>query len=409
MFVQWLSGMYSVVSRQRKTNRAFVQITPRERLLRYGALLQKTLFAVIEPELGPLGEAARLLIAVLEMAPPGKHLGPGRGWVGRPCQDRRALAAAFLAKAIYGLQSTRHLLQRLRTDRQLRLLCGWNSVREIPHESTFSRAFAGFAKTELPQRLHEALIAKTQKDRLVGHIARDSTAIEARERFPETKPDKSQRKRRPKRAKAYERGTRLERQRKQTLAKQLAELPQACALGVKTSSKGHQQYWRGYKLHLDVADGQIPISALLTGANVHDSQAAIPLMTLTSARVTYLYDLMDSAYDAAAIREHSLQLGHRPITDHPKRYRKTGERKVPLRKNSRSWTRVIEKELRAEEMTWAEQERFAERTMVERVFSRLKDEFGFRCLRVRGASKVMAHLMFGVVALSVDQLLKLTG
>jgi transposase len=178
---------------------------------------------------------------------------------------------------------------------------------------------------------------------------------------------------------------------------------------VKTNSKGHQQYWRGYKLHLDVADGQIPISALLTGASVHDSQAAIPMMTMTTARVTYFYDLMDAAYDAAAIRQHSVQLGHRPITDHPKRYRKTGERKVPLRKNSRSWKRVIEKELRAEEMTWAEQDRFRERTMVERVFSRLKDEFGFRSIRVRGASKVMAHLMFGVVALTVDQLLKLSG
>ncbi|MDQ2944870.1 MAG: hypothetical protein M3Y27_02820, partial [Acidobacteriota bacterium] len=108
----------------------------------------------------------------------------------------------------------------------------------------------------------------------------------------------------------------------------------------------------------------------------------------------------------------SIALGHRPITDHPKRYRKTGERKVPLRKNSRSWKRVIEKELRAEEMTWAERERFRERTMVERVwqrswhalalFSRLKDEFGARAVRVRGASKVMAHLMFGVLALSVD-------
>ena len=60
-------------------------------------------------------------------------------------------------------------------------------------------------------------------------------------------------------------------------------------------------------------------------------------------------------------------------------------------------------------MTWAEQDRFAERTMVERVFSRLKDEFGARSIRVRGASKVMAHLMFGVLALTVDQLLKLTG
>ena len=280
---------------------------------------------------------------------------------------------------------------------------------QIPHEATFSRAFAEFARGELPQRLHAALIECTQQDRLIGHIARDSTAIEAREKFPDAKPQRPQRQRRPKRAKASARGTRIERQRKQTLDQQLAGLPQDCSIGTKKSSQGHQQYWRGYKLHLDVADGQIPISALLTGASVHDSQAAIPLMTMSTERVTYLYELMDSAYDARAIREHSLELGHKPITDHPKRRRKTGERKVPLRKNSRSWKRVIDTETRAEEMTWAEQDRFAERTMVERVFSRLKDEFGARFIRVRGASKIMAHLMFGVLALTVDQLLKLTG
>ena len=382
----------------------------RDQLLQFWHVLQGSLFPRLEREWGPLGEKARLLVAVVGMLPLRRHVGAGRGWRGRPLQDRQALAIAFLAKTIYGCQTTRQVLERLRSDAQLRCLCGWNTLRQIPHESTFSRAFAGFAESELPQRLHAALIESTQRERLIGHIARDATAIEAREKFPESNPAKHKEKvRRPKRAKACERGTRLERQRKQTLAQQVAALPRECSIGTKKSSKGHQQYWRGYKLHLDVADGQIPVSALLTGASVHDSQAAIPLMTMSTQRVTYLYELMDSAYDATAIRQHSLQLGHRPLTDHPKRYRKTGERKVPLRKNSRSWNMVAEWELRAQEMTWAEQDRFAERTMVERVFSRLKDEFGARSIRVRGARKIMAHLMFGVLALTVDQLLKLTG
>lgn len=386
-----------------------MQITPRQRLLHYADLLQGTLFGMLEAETGPLSEKARLLIAVLEMIPLSRQLPCARGWLGRPAKDRQALASAFIAKSVYGLETTRQLLERLRSDRQLRCLCGWSSTQHIPHESTFSRVFQEFAETELPQRLHQALILQTQQDRLIGHIARDATAIEARERFPDPKPKRAKYQRRPKRAKAGERGTRLERQRQQTLGQQLAALSQACSIGTKKSSKGHQQYWRGYKLHLDVADGQIPISALLTGASVHDSQAAIPLMTMSTQRVTYLYELMDSAYDARAIREHSLQLGHRPITDHPKRRRKVGERKVPLRQGSRFWKRVSDMETRAEEMTWAEQDRFAERTMVERVFGRLKDEFGARLIRVRGARKIMAHLMFGVLTLTVDQLLKLTG
>ncbi len=386
-----------------------MQSTPRERLMQFSHLLQGVLFAAMEREVGELSEKARLLVAVLSALPLSRWIGTQRGWRGRPAKDRQALASTFLAKAVYGLGTTRQVIERLRSDRQLLCLCGWNTVEQLPAESTFSRAFEEFAQTELPQRLHAALIEGTQKERIIGHIARDSTAIEAREKFPETKPVKEKRKRRPKRCQASERGTRLERQRKQNLTQQLAALAQDCGIGVKKSSKGHLSYWRGYKLHLDVADGHIPISALLTGASVHDSQAAIPLMTMSTQRVTYLYDLMDSAYDAVAIRQHSLALGHRPITDHPRRYRKTGERKVALRKSSRSWTRVIEKELRAEEMTWAEQDRFAERTMVERVFSRLKDEFGARVIRVHGARKIMAHLMFGVLALTVDQLLKLTG
>ena len=55
----------------------------------------------------------------------------------------------------------------------------------------------------------------------------------------------------------------------------------------------------------------------------------------------------------------------------------------------------------------AEDVRYRERTTVERVNGRLKDEFGARHIRVRGHGKVLCHLMFGVLALTVDQLLRL--
>ena len=63
----------------------------------------------------------------------------------------------------------------------------------------------------------------------------------------------------------------------------------------------HQVSWIGYKLHIDAADASIPVSCILTSASLHDSQVAIPLATMTDARVTNLYDLMDSAYDAVEI------------------------------------------------------------------------------------------------------------
>ena len=73
-----------------------------------------------------------------------------------------------------------------------------------------------------------------------------------------------------------------------TLSQMLKGLSGDCSIGVKTNSKGHTNYWRGYKLHLDVADGQLPVTAILTGANVHDAKVAIPLMTMTTERLTYL-------------------------------------------------------------------------------------------------------------------------
>jgi hypothetical protein len=390
-----------------------MQITSRERLLRYAQFLQDTLFGVLERATGALSEKARLLIAVLEMVPLSRQLPCARGWLGRPAKDRQALAAAFVAKSVYGLQTTRQLLQRLHTDRQLRCLCGWTTARQIPHESTFSRAFAEFAETELPQRLHEALIRNTQQDRLIGHIARDSTAIEARERYdtlPKHKPLPKRRRGAAGKKGPLLPGRRLPRQRRQSLPEMLSELPRHCSLGVKKSSKGHQQYWRGYKLHLDVADGQIPISCLLTAASLHDSQAAIPMATMTAQRVTSLYDLMDCAYDANEIHAHSRSLGHVPlIAPHgstppiPKRVQDS------LRRYNRRRKAPIRYDRKRLPFTPAEEQRFEERTMVERVYSRLKDEFGARIIRLRGASKIMAHLMFGVLALTVDQLLKLTS
>jgi transposase len=390
-----------------------MQSTPRERLMQFGELFQSELFRRLEEEVGTLSKAAKLLVAVASMVQLERFLPATYGWRGRPSKDRCKLAMAFMARAVYGLATMRQVIQRLQSDRQLRCLCGWREAKDLPHESTFSRAFAEFAASELAARLHAALIEDTQKGRLIGHIARDSTAIEARERYPDPAPVKAQRAHYKKGPKAKRRTprsprSRIEEQRQMALPAILADLSRHCSLGVKKSSKGHLSYWRGYKLHLDVADGHIPITALITGASVHDSQVAVPLMNITSKRVTYLYDLMDAGYTGQHIREHSLALGHRPIVDPVQRYRSIA-RKVSLRKNSKSWKIVYDREPLACEFTPAEKVRFRERTMVERVFARLKDEFGARSIRVRGAQKIMAHLMFGVLALTVDQLLKLTG
>ncbi len=396
-----------------------MQLSPRQMVVQFAHILQEDLFPRIASSVGALSEELELLAAVMALSPLERMICARRSSRGRPARDRAALATAFMAKAILNLPTTRDLISRLRVDEALRQFCGWPSERAVPHESKFSRAFAEFAASELPQQLHEAMIAATQPQRLIGHIARDSTAILVRERFPETAKQKAEAKRAKKakkkgckpssrkgerhifaRKKGAEQGSRISRQRHQKLDRMLKDLPRQCDIGTKKSSKGHQQYWRGYKLHLDVADGQLPISAVLTSASVHDSQVAIPLMTMTSQRVVHLYELMDSAYDAGHIHAHSKQLQHVPIIAPHARPGMVN----PLKKQKNGLPCQSKPEL-----TWAQQERYKIRTMSERVNARLKDEFGANQIRVRGAVKVMAHLMFGVLALTVDQWLRMSA
>src|SRR3954462_5563347 len=109
--------------------------------------------------------------------------------------------------------------------------------------------------------------------------------------------------------------TRLERQRQQTLEAMLAELPTACGVGAKRNSKGFSETGIGHKLPLDVSAAMVPVAAVLTAASTHDSQAAIPLMRLSQQRVVWLYDVMDSAYDAELLVAESLAAGRVPVID----------------------------------------------------------------------------------------------
>jgi len=350
----------------------------------FSRLLQGQLFPVLTEDLGPLGDHHEAFVRALALLQLDGFVAPRRGR-GRPAHDRANVARAFLAKAVFNIPHTRALLDRLAHDPILRRLCGWERAAEVPEESVFSRAFSEFASDEFAQRVHAALIQRTQSERLVGHILRDGTAIKAREKAA-PKPAQAKGPRRLHRkagtAQRPEQMTRIERQASgtMTLAEMVAELPRACNVGCKPNSKGVREYWTGYKLHVDVADGQIPISCVLTSASLNDNQVAIPLAMLTAQRVTSCYDLMDAGYDSDAIRSHSRGLGHVPIIPHQKHG-------------------TMEQEFAPHEKA-----RYRERTTAERVYSRLKDEFGGRCVRVRGWAKVMTHLMFGILALTADQI-----
>lgn len=355
----------------------------------FGQILQQQLFPSLQAELGPLNGRYSAFVSALALLQMDGFVAIRHGR-GRPAHDRACIARAFLAKAVCNLPHTRALIERLAHDVTLRRLCGWERAAEIPEESIFSRAFAELARQQFGQRVHAAIIARTQSERLVGHVLRDSTAIPAREKpAPKPKTEAAPVRRRHRRSgttKQPEQMTRIERQcAGMTLEEMVKELPTACNVGCKPNAHGHKEYWPGYKLHMDVIDGQIPISCVLTSASLNDNQVAIPLAVMTAQRITSCYDLMDAGYDCEAIREHSRKLGHVPII----RRQKHGTQKV--------------------EMDPHQMARYRERTGIERAFSRLKEEFGFSTVRVRGAGKVLAHLMFGILALTADQILRWCG
>jgi len=364
----------------------------------------------------PMTEKQKQLIMILEMVEIERYVNsPEYQWMGRKLKDRYAIARAFVAKSVYNYGTTRALIEALHTMPNLRRICGFGGINftvihegssldgkplsvvkkngRFPSEATFSRAFSEFAGSRLGDRVHEALVREHLSEELIGHISRDSTAIEGNERPAEKaakviEDNKEEQKKRGRPMKGEIRvkrkeETRLDVQVNQTPAEALKDIPTMCAVGCKTNAKGYKEKWIGYKLHVDTNDSGLPITAVLTSASLHDSQVAIPMMKITTKRVTYLYDLMDAAYDAKPIYEVSKALGHVPIIDrNPRR----GE-SVP--------------------MSPAEAQRYNERTVAERFNARLKDEFGGRSVMVRGAEKVRMHLMFGVIVIFADQLLKL--
>ena len=340
-----------------------------------------------------LTEQEERLVSILEMVQIERYVPKyitNFRYPGRKPLDRQALARAFVAKAYYRLPTTSDLRRALLSAVNLRRICGFVIVDDIPSDSTFSRVFNEFAAGSLGGRVHDALVEKYLSQELVGHISRDFTAIIGREKPAKKiakKPKKPRKKGRPAKGEQREPAAknRLDRQATQRVEESISELPIACDRGTKKNAKGYKMSWNGYKLHLDTNDIGLPISALVTSASLHDSQVAIPLIKMTSAKVTYLYDLMDAAYDAVRIREISRGYGHVPIIDKNGR----GKKALPMAPH--------------------EAERYKIRSSAERANSRLKEDFGANNVMVKGHAKVSLHLMLGVMTLFSDQLLRLIG
>jgi Transposase DDE domain/Transposase domain (DUF772) len=366
--------------------------------------IQYTLFPMQEKDIGPISEKHKKLISILELVKI-EHLISHfyvSGGVGRPCKDRSALARAFIAKIIFKFDFTNQLRDHLLSDKQLRRICGWESSRQIPSESKFSRVFEEFAKIKLPEHVHASLIKDLYQEEVIGHVTRDSTPIRARE-----KPEKKQKiiktqgksKGRPKKGQEKERKlTRIEQQfsGKMTLEEMENDLPKQCDYGKKKSPDGYPLVWKGYKLHVAVDDHCIPLAAIVSSASLQDNQAAIPLGIKANNVAKNFYDLMDSIYDVKGVIEHSRSLGHVPIVD-----------KKPANHEQKITKQAEEKRRKLINWLPVEERRYKERRKSERFNALFKEYYGGRLVRYRGHLKATCHLMFGVLTLAASLLLSL--
>jgi hypothetical protein len=304
------------------------------------------------------------------------------------------------------MQTTRDLIDRLYSDRVLRVLCGWRYKNDIPSEAKFSRVFKELSDLQIAQKTHEKFVKEYLSDTIFMYNATDATKIPLRQKPVKVeKEEKPKLKRgRPKKGEKREpiKPKILEQQKDmKTTDEMLSLVSTDCGVGIKQNSKGNREVWIGGKLHISAVDGDIPITAFYSGANVHDSSVALPLMKETSKRVTYLYDLQDAGYYSKIIEEYSKKLNHRPIIDiNPGRSVSLKE-EIQLKKEEKEKFKFFNLQQSSDI------HHYNQRSMVERVNKYLKDDFGCNTIYYQGATKVASVIAFGILSICIHQSLKL--
>ena len=288
-----------------------------------------------------------------------------------------------LAKCFFQIATTSKLIERLKADPNLRLLCGF---RKVPGKASFSRVYGYLSERHIFDGALEKLAKETFKDKVVYHVCRDSTAIHAREtvekKKKKTPPDTPKRRGRPRKTDEKQeiqeiQPTEIEKQLTEESYVSLERLNKKCTRGFKKNNNTQLACWKGYKLHLDVSDSGFPITAIVTGADVQDCNMAIPMEKITEQRVTFCYSLMDKGYDANQIRTFIESRERVPIIDFRKRNNGT-----------------------CQELDPAKRERYKIRTTVERANSHLKDMFIPKAIYVKGYTKVSFVLLSAVLCLA---------
>ena len=100
-------------------------------LSQYWASIQGTLFPWLQEELDTLTKKQQQLIEILELVRIEEFLPNYFGCEGSPQKTRSAIARAFVAKMVYNINTTTFLIERLKSDKNMRRICGWERVTQL--------------------------------------------------------------------------------------------------------------------------------------------------------------------------------------------------------------------------------------------------------------------------------------
>ncbi len=216
--------------------------------------IYSSLFPELKEQFGTLSSKEQKLIKILDFAQIENNITVVK--ITNTPKDREEMARAFIAKSAYNMQTTRDLIDRLKTDRTLRVLCRWRYANDIPSEAKFSRVFDELSELKNAEKTHRQFIQEYLSDALLHYNASDATAIPLRKKpakklkvEPKTKQKPGRQKKggkvEPKKPKI------MQQQKEMKNAKDMCTLlSKDCGVGIKINAKGNTEKWIGGKLHI---------------------------------------------------------------------------------------------------------------------------------------------------------------
>ena len=292
---------------------------------------------------------------LVSIVPPEVRNNYGRSHTGRPGYTLLNVLAVHAVKLYFQERTLSAARERLLSSINLRTIVG---MWKVPSLAVISRKTDELIEIVDFSSLIASVCSSFHKDRLVCHLSIDSTIVEAREKPVKTEKPQVKRKRGRKRKGSQDQTIAGKKEMQYSFMENgdvdefLSTLEHRCSVTGKKNSKGNMEWFIGYKAHLAVDDCGIVVAHHVTGACVHDSKVAIPLMRMADGRCDFLYALMDGGYTSRRIEDFASSIGKVPIIDsHADR---SGHK---------------------EEMDPAKAWRYRSRTTVERTNSELKECF----------------------------------